>query len=339
MERPSDEQEVESLILGLTSRPRSDRADLLGLRVVLERIPNSEIGFVLTRQKVILAVLDVAGRAVSSIELVKWMFLLRQETSLGRESAFYDFVPYRFGPFSFALYRELSTLRRDGYVTEEHSQVSLAEATREDARERSSELPKDWMRAIREAVVRRGSLSQDELLRDIYTRYPWFATKSELVHLKPRESGLPPQTEIAVYTVGYEGKSVDEFFNGLLESRIASIVDVRANPISRKYGFAKRSMSEIARKLGIGYEHLPELGIASSERADLSDYSSYQHLLDRYETEMLPGRRQAIDVAVEHLRERPSALLCMEKDVSCCHRGRLAKAVAPILGRKIVHLS
>lgn len=305
----------------------------------MERIPNSEIGFVLTRQKVVLAVLETAGRPVSAIELVKWMFLLRHETSLGKESAFYDFVPYRFGPFSFALYRELSTLQRDGYVTDEHPQLSLAKATREEARERSSDLPKDWMRAIREVVVRRGSQSQDELLRDIYTRYPWFATKSELAHLKPRESGPSPQTDIAVYTVGYEGKSVDGFFNGLLESRIAAIVDVRANPISRKYGFAKRSMSEIARKLGIGYEHLPELGIASSERADLDDYASYQRLLDRYETVMLPGRREAIDVAVEHLQERPSALLCMEKDVTCCHRGRLAKAVAPKLGRQIVHLS
>lgn len=293
----------------------------------------------LTRQKIILAALELAGRPVSSIELVKWMFLLRQETSIGKESAFYDFVPYRFGPFSFALYRELSTLRRDGYVTDEHPQVSLANATREEAREKSSELPGDWIRTIREVVVRRGSLSQDELLRDIYTRYPWFATKSELLHLKPRESGPSLKPTIAVYTVGYEGKSVDEFFNGLLESQIAAIVDVRANPVSRKYGFAKGSMSEIARKLGIGYEHIPELGIASSDRADLSDYSSYQRLLDRYESEMLPGRRQAIDVAVEHLRERPSALLCMEKDVTCCHRGRLAKAIAPKLGRQIVHLS
>ena len=292
----------------------------------------------LTRQKVALAVMEVAGRPVSSIELVKWMFLLRQETSLGRDSAFYEFVPYRFGPFSFALYRELAALQRDGFVTEERPQLSLSEPNRRAVRERTAQLPKEWLHTIREVVVPRSSQSQDELLRGIYKRFPWFASRSELPHLKPRAAGPVPQTEIAVYTVGYEGKSVDGFFNGLLESRIATIVDVRANPISRKYGFAKRSMSEIARKLGIGYEHLPELGIASSERADLSDYASYQRLLDRYETEMLPGRREMINVAVAHLQERPSALLCMEKDVACCHRGRLANAVAPELGRRIIHL-
>lgn len=292
----------------------------------------------LTRQKVVLAVLDVAGRPVSSIELVKWMFLLRHETALGRESAFYDFVPYRFGPFSFALYQELSALQRDGFVIKNDPQLSLSESSRNSISSRTSELGKAWIRTIREIVARRGVQSQDELLSDIYTRYPWFASKSELDHLKPQLPSIP-KTEIAIYTVGYEGKSIDEFFNGLLESSIDAIIDVRANPISRKYGFARRSMSEIARKLGIGYEHLPELGIASSERADLSDYASYQRLLDRYETEMLPGRREAIAAAVEHLRERPSALLCMEKDVTCCHRGRLAKAMAAKFNGPIIHLS
>ncbi|HUQ72751.1 MAG TPA: DUF488 domain-containing protein [Planctomycetaceae bacterium] len=138
--------------------------------------------------------------------------------------------------------------------------------------------------------------------------------------------------------MGYEGKSIDGFFNGLLESRIAAIVDVRANPVSRKYGFAKRSMSEIAKKLGVEYHHLPELGIASSERADLSDFDSYQRLLDRYEHRMLPGRPEAIKASIDLIREKPSALLCMEKDVRCCHRGRLAAAVAVDLGWPINHL-
>ena len=317
--------------------PRSHRIKLL-VSARLGMDSNTEIRQVLNRQKVVLAVLEIAGRSLSSIELVKLMFLLRQETVVGREAAFYDFVPYRYGPFSFAFYQELAALRRDGYVSDEHPQISLCNATRRDWQTKIADLPKEWVRAIREGVVRRGALSQDELLRDVYARYPWFATKSELLHLKPRASHSATKTEIAVYTVGYEGKSVDQFFNGLLESRIESIIDVRANPISRKYGFAKRSMSEIARKLGIGYYHLPELGIASSERADLSDFDSYQRLLDRYETEMLPGRRETIDIAVGHLQERPSALLCMEKDVRCCHRGRLAKAVASRNGRAIVHL-
>jgi hypothetical protein len=35
----------------------------------------------------------------------------------------------------------------------------------------------------------------------------------------------------AVYTVGYEGKSVDLFFDGLLQSGVLQILDVRVNPM------------------------------------------------------------------------------------------------------------
>jgi len=54
----------------------------------------------LTRQKTLLSLLDVAVRPVQRMELTKWCFLLRQESTSAGGSAFYDFVPYRFGPFS-----------------------------------------------------------------------------------------------------------------------------------------------------------------------------------------------------------------------------------------------
>ena len=143
---------------------------------------------------------------------------------------------------------------------------------------------------------------------------------------------------MGVYTVGYEGKSVDEFFDDLLEAGRGGILDVRANPVSRKYGFAKRSMGRIAEQLGLTYQHLPELGIPGDRRARLSDFASYQRLLDQYETTMLPGRTTEVKAAAQLLRSRPSALLCMESDVRCCHRGRLAKRIAADEGLHVTHL-
>ncbi|HUQ68232.1 MAG TPA: hypothetical protein VM165_01840 [Planctomycetaceae bacterium] len=172
------------------SSTRSIEGELVELSPVVERIPKPRNGFVLTRQKVVLAAIDFADRPVSSIELVKWMFLLRLETRIGQESSFYDFVPYRFGPFSFALYRELSALRRDGLLTEQQPQVSLSQATRRVAKERARELPRPWLDAIRETVSHRVGQTQDELLHDVYKRYPWYATKSELTYLRPAFSTL-----------------------------------------------------------------------------------------------------------------------------------------------------
>ena len=119
---------------------------------------------------------------------------------------------------------------------------------------------------------------------------------------------------------------------------IQAVLDVRANPVSRKYGFARKSLSEIGAKLGFNYHHLPELGIAGTKRAHLTDSDSYQRLLEQYEAEMLPKRLAAVTRLLALLRERPSALVCFEKDMRYCHRGRLAAVVARAGGLEVLHL-
>lgn len=292
----------------------------------------------LKRQKVVLDVLQQAGQPLGSIHFVKVLFLLRNEPRFRDDRTFYEFVPYKYGPFSFALYRELNTLRRDGYVSDSSDRISLARRTRTLANEKANELPQVARKTIAKVVDANVRRPQRDLLRSVYHRFPWYALMTEYPDLAPKDAPQRPRAEMAVYTVGYEGTSVDGFFNHLLASGISALIDVRANPISRKYGFAKKSMSEIASKLGIAYYHIPELGIESGHRATLSDFQSYQRLLDQYETEMLPGRGPAIERAIELLQQQPSALLCMEKDVACCHRGRLAKVAANISNLPVIHL-
>ena len=141
-----------------------------------------------------------------------------------------------------------------------------------------------------------------------------------------------------IYTVGYEGRSVDRFFDHLLRSGMEAILDVRANPISRKYGFAKRSLSEIADRLGVVYHHLPKLGIPSALRGGAGDFNSHQRLLERYQYEMLPRQATEIDRLIRLLRQRPCALVCLEKDARQCHRGRLAQAASAKSGLPVKHL-
>jgi hypothetical protein len=276
------------------------------------------------------------GGRVSHTRLVKVLFLLRHETSIRDDRTFYDFVPYRFGPFSFAFYRELKALERDGYLDEgRHAVILRRTAATKTERCR---LGPDTAAAIKEVTDAYGSIRRKALLQDVYARYGWYASKSELQHLCPAGPPRLPRAPLAVYTVGYEGKSVDRFFDGLLRAGVHAVLDVRANPVSMKYGFAKSSLRDIAVKLGLEYHHLPELGIASSDRADLDGYDSYQQLMKRYEDVMLPQRKLAIVKLIGLLRQRPSALLCMERDVSCCHRGRLASAAARQSGLSVIHL-
>ena len=70
----------------------------------------------LLRQKILLLMLKFAGRPVQRVELMKWCFVLRHESESKGGNSFYDFVPYKYGPFSFALYQEIEKLESTSYI-------------------------------------------------------------------------------------------------------------------------------------------------------------------------------------------------------------------------------
>ena len=146
------------------------------------------------------------------------------------------------------------------------------------------------------------------------------------------------QAAMAIYTIGYEGASVESFLEACRRNGIARILDVRNNPWSRKAGFSKKALAEACAEAGIEYRHLPELGIPRAERQKLDTPEAKQALLDRYEKEILPPQREAVAQALALVQEKPTALLCLEADPNLCHRGRLAQALARISGLPIQHL-
>jgi uncharacterized protein (DUF488 family) len=294
---------------------------------------------VLIRQKTVLRLLTQAGKPLSPTVFVKLVFLLRQETGLERDPSFYDFVPYNYGPFSFTLYWDLGSLRQNGYVTPEEDRVALCGRTLELAEKEAEELPAAIHAAVADVLSRYGRMNQKSLIRDVYSRYPWFALNSELKEERRLASvQRPKKAPRAVYTAGYEGRSVDAFFNDLLKRGIDVVVDVRANPVSRKYGFSGLRLGDFCKKLGLEYCHVPSLGIPSDARAGLNGFASYQRLLNRYEQTMLPDRSAEVEDVCRLMRRQPSVLVCVEKDVRCCHRSRLAEAVAQTTGLEVVHL-
>ena len=291
----------------------------------------------LTRQKLLLAILHYAARPLGRTRLVKLAFLLKKSPALAREPTFYDFVPYKYGPFSFALYREMDSLQRHGLVDWGET-ASLNGGALESASRKVDELPGALREAAFGVVKRYSDREQTALLKEVYAQHPWYATRSDRQDLVAGNHDARPEAPLAVYTMGYEGRSVDSFFDYLLREGIMAILDVRARPISRKYGFAKKSMSAIAEKLGVGYCHHPQVGIPSDKRKGLTDYASYQQLLESYEQDFLPGRQREISELAVAVGQRPSALVCMERDANWCHRSRLAKAVSKEAKLRTVHL-
>jgi uncharacterized protein (DUF488 family) len=293
---------------------------------------------VLVRQKTILSLLKFAHKPLSATVFVKLMFLLREETDLQNNGAFYDFLPYHYGPFSFALYRELGDLRQNGYLTAKGNRVELSRDMLASIEEKVEELPCTIRQAVTGIIDRYGGWNQGDLIADVYARYPWYATNSQLIKHDSTISSRQIKPALAVYTTGYQGKSVDSFFNGLMKRGINAIIDVRANPVSRKYGFSLRRLTEITKKLDLTYYHVPSLGVPSKLRSELDDYDSYKRLLNLYEKELLKTVEGDITKVGQLMRERPSILMCFEKDVRYCHRSRLAEAVSRSCGLQVVHL-
>lgn len=255
---------------------------------------------------------------------MKLSFLLAQESKNEIGDTFYEFLPYRYGPFSFTLYHELDSLIRDGFVEVASENEIALSYTKDNS---SSILDRDIELRVRAIIRLYGKLSTAELLDFVYDRYKWFTLKSEFPE---RRAVKDPMYKPAIYTSGYEGMQVDGFFNLLLKWGIKRFIDVRANPVSRRYGFHKKTLSSICEKLGIEYLHYPTVGIPSTWRTDLKGFVSYQRLFERYVNEILPANVEIIHELAKKIEEIPSVLVCQEEDKLFCHRTKLANAVAEV---------
>lgn len=280
-------------------------------------------------ERIILLSLLNTSESITKIKLVKLLFLFSKEVSDNT----YSFLPYKYGPFSFQLYRNLSSLSHAGWIDEES--LKIHPDKKEAAWNEIQLLPKMLRGKLDNIYKLYGKLSESELLKIVYAKYPEFTFRSEL----PLEISHPPLAPISIYTIGYEGVSIDSFLNTLLQNGIKRVIDVRKNALSRKWGFAKNTLAGLCNKVEIGYMHIPELGISSDKRVNINTKEDYDKLFDEYEKNYLPSHNPLVKNVLSLIEQTPSALLCMEADVQMCHRGRLASMLNKMSDIQVVHLS
>jgi hypothetical protein len=83
------------------------------------------------RQKCILALVDALGGNLSSLDFQKLLFLYCLEVE---PAPSYEFVPYRFGGFSFTSYADKRRLIEQGFLADEERCWRLTAAGRSSAR-------------------------------------------------------------------------------------------------------------------------------------------------------------------------------------------------------------
>lgn len=274
------------------------------------------------RQKRLLALVDALGGDVGSLDFQKLLFLYCREVE---EKPAYEFVPYKFGGFSFTSYDDRRRLVEQGLLADEDRTWKLTPAGRQAA-------PISPMIRMRmdQFVQRHAGLRGDALVAEAYRRHPYFAIRSEMAERVLAGDGAamsaindtrPSGHKPGVVTIGYEGRTLEAYLNRLLQSGVTLLCDVRRNAFSHKYGFSKKTLQKGCEGVGIPYEHLPELGIASEDRRKLETQADYNALFTVYERDTLPKQTDALERIRDWVKagERV-ALTCFELLPHQCHR-------------------
>jgi hypothetical protein len=282
----------------------------------------------------LLALLDALGGTVANLDFQKLLFLYCQETDALPD---YEFIPYRLGAFSLTSYADRRKLAHHGLI-EPDDQIWILTAAGRKAIADKYEMLKPFQIFARKYQELRG----DMLVAESYRRYPYYGTRSEIAHrvfkkdpgsLLRIDKARTPHGHAGLATIGYEGRSFEGYLNTLIESGVTVLCDVRRNPLSRKYGFSKSTLSKGCESIGIRYEHLPELGISSEQRRDLKTQSDYDRLFRKYEREILPMQGAALQKICSWIKNGDKvALTCYERLPIQCHRKYVAEKLEKEFG-------
>src|SRR3954464_11965084 len=139
-----------------------------------------------------------------------------------------------------------------------------------------------------------------------------------------------------IFTIGYEGATVGEFVAALQNAAVKRVIDVRALPLSRRPGLLKTPPRSALEEAGIDYVHLKALGTPSEGRT-AARAGRHADMARIYAGQLeLPEAMMQAAQMLELAREKPSALLGMEREPAHCHRTLLLDAV--VGDAEVVHL-
>lgn len=274
--------------------------------------------------------LEVFDGQLTAKSLQKYLFLFTRAQSVKA----FDFIPYRYGCFSFQANQDLITMEKYNYleITEEQNGRFIKLKQTGQYLEMLNMFDRQ---ALLNVKAEFGSMTQTDLIRYTYQKYPYFTINSSIANELLSEDELAiiethkrTLSEPQLFSIGYEGITFETYINKLIINDVHVLCDVRKNAYSQKYGFSKSQLQKACTGVGIHYVHMPELGIESEQRQELHSQADYNRLFENYEKTTLKNNRAAI-LKIRALIESNGrvALTCFEKNPHQCHRSRVVKAL------------
>ena len=271
------------------------------------------------RQQFLLSFLKELNEPLTTIDFQKLLFLYQTQNNFPH----YDFVPYLYGCFSIQAGEDISTLQAMGWLTH------ISEKILYNGGIKSTEINLPFSELGYSILDQLPKVRGNQLVKFVYKQYPYYAInsriansimdKEEIAQIKAEKENLK-QTKQVLFTIGYEGISIENYLNTLIKNDIRVLCDVRNNPLSRKFGFSKNNLKNYLNNIGIEYIHISELGISSEKRNNLSTDDDYQELFKDYKLSLY-DREEHLETLYQLLQTKNRiTLTCFEHDPSHCHR-------------------
>ena len=271
------------------------------------------------RQQFLLSFLKELNEPLTATDFQKLLFLYLAQD----KHPYYEFVPYIYGGFSIQAGEDISTLQAMGWLTDTNGKIQYAggdELT-------GMSLPFEGLGGSISGQLPK--VRGNYLVKLVYEQYPYFAINSRIASSIMDAEGIARINTVreqlkdnkkVLFTIGYEGITIEQYLNILIKNSVSVLCDVRNNPFSRKFGFSKSSLQKYLCNIGIEYVHIPELGINSEKRNNLNSNGDYQRLFRDYDVS-LSSRKEAVEQVFHLLQTRNRiALTCFEHDPAHCHR-------------------
>lgn len=291
------------------------------------------------RRKIILALMQMLDGELKKTRIQKLLFLYSQK----KKNPEYEFVPYKYGCYSFSANADLITMVKNGSLLENDN--FYIKNTVDDF---IKTLKLDDKKILNEVVQVYGKMNNDTLIKHTYINFPYYAINSTIaetildkIQYKKVKDQRKEVTETILFTIGYESISLEKYLNKLVLNDVKLLVDVRKNPLSMKFGFSKSLLKKYCESLNIDYIHIPEVGISSDQRQELNTQEDYNALFDKYKkTTLKETNVYQENIIALLLKYKRIALTCFEADICQCHRKPLAEAIQknPIFDYQVKHI-
>ncbi|MFC1465351.1 MAG: DUF488 family protein [Candidatus Brachytrichaceae bacterium NZ_4S206] len=143
-----------------------------------------------------------------------------------------------------------------------------------------------------------------------------------------------------VFTLGYQGLSLERFVGILEEHHVDILIDVRDYPYSRKPGFSQVSLQHSLESRGIRYFHVKALGAPKSIRDAYrrsADWTRYSTDYKKYLSSQMRDLVQVMRLATSKI----CCLMCFEANPNQCHRLYVAAELERLSSGKlqVIHLT